>query len=277
MVIILRKVEFAQILSTTSNFPPHRPRNDYLSYRTPHTRKVFNVGNISLESKLVVELIGTFALTFIGAGSIMMGGDITTVALAHGVVLAIVVTATMNISGGHINPAVTISMMIVKKIDNETGAKYIVAQLLGASIAGFILCLLLDGTSIPVDGHGMGTPSPNSGLSMMGVIGVEAALTFLLLFAIWGTAVDPRAPAIGGWGIGMMVAVDIMMGGGLTGAAMNPARWMGTWIFTDMADMNHLLYYWGGPLIGAISCSLLYNHFIMAPEDNDAKLSDHDA
>ena len=97
------------------------------------------------------------------------------------------------------------------------------------------------------------------------------------VFAIWGTAVDPRAPALGGWGIGMMVAVDIMMGGGITGAAMNPARWMGTWLFTDMADMSHLLMYWAGPLIGALSCSLLYNNYIMAPEDDDAKLRDHDA
>ena len=76
---------------------------------------------VSMESRLICELIGTFALTFIGAGSIMMGGDLTTVALAHGVVLAVVVTATMNISGGHINPAVTIAMMIVKKIDNDAG------------------------------------------------------------------------------------------------------------------------------------------------------------
>ncbi|MBS71653.1 MAG: aquaporin [Thermoplasmata archaeon] len=230
----------------------------------------------SLESKLLSECIGTFALTFIGAGSIMMGGDLLTVALAHGVVLAIVVTATMNISGAHINPAVTISMMVVKKMDNSTGMKYIASQLVGACIAGLMLNLLLDGGTIVVV-DGMGTPAPNSELGMLGIIGVEAILTFLLLFAIWGTAVDPRAPAIGGWGIGMMVAVDIMMGGGLTGAAMNPARWMGTWVFTDMADMNHILYYWAGPLLGAISCSILYNNYIMAPEDDGAKLSDHDA
>ena len=230
----------------------------------------------SLESKLLSECIGTFALTFIGAGSIMMGGNLLTVALAHGVVLAIVVTATMNISGAHINPAVTISMMVVKKMDNSTGMKYIASQLVGACIAGLMLNLLLDGGTIVVV-DGMGTPAPNSELGMLGIIGVEAILTFLLLFAIWGTAVDPRAPAIGGWGIGMMVAVDIMMGGGLTGAAMNPARWMGTWVFTDMADMNHILYYWAGPLLGAISCSILYNNYIMAPEDDGAKLSDHDA
>ncbi len=240
---------------------------------------------VSIESRLICELIGTFALTFIGAGSIMMGGDITTVALAHGVVLAIVVTATMNISGGHINPAVTISMMVVKKIDNNTGLKYIGAQLLGASIAGFILSQLLNGTTIVLQdgttllaaGQGMGTPSPTGGIDLIGVVAIEAVLTFLLMFAIWGTAVDPRAPAIGGWGIGMMVAVDIMMGGGITGAAMNPARWMGTWLFTDMADMSHLLMYWAGPLIGALSCSLLYNNFIMAPEDDEATLRDHDA
>ena len=232
---------------------------------------------VSMESRLICELIGTFALTFIGAGSIMMGGDLTTVALAHGVVLAVVVTATMNISGGHINPAVTIAMMIVKKIDNDAGMKYIGAQILGASIAGLALFLLLNGRPIAIDNHGMGTPAPNSELGLLGVIGVEAVLTFLLMFAIWGTAVDPRAPAIGGWGIGMMVAVDIMMGGGLTGAAMNPARWVGTWLFTDMADMSHIVMYTVGPLLGAISCSLLYNNYIMAPEDGDAKLRDRDA
>jgi MIP family channel proteins len=232
---------------------------------------------VSMESRLICELIGTFALTFIGAGSIMMGSDLTTIALAHGVVLAVVVTATMNISGGHINPAVTIAMMIVKKIDNDAGMKYIGAQILGASLAGLILSQVLDGTTMVAAGHGMGTPAPNAGMDLMSVIALEAVLTFLLMFAIWGTAVDPRAPAIGGWGIGMMVAVDIMMGGGLTGAAMNPARWVGTWLFTDMADMSHLVMYTVGPLLGAISCSLLYNNYIMAPDDDDAKLRDHDA
>jgi MIP family channel proteins len=231
---------------------------------------------VSMESRLICELIGTFALTFIGAGSIMMGGDLTTVALAHGVVLAVVVTATMNISGGHINPAVTIAMMVVKKIDNDAGLKYIAAQLIGAIVAGFALSQLLDGTTMVAVG-GMGTPAPHAGIDLMGVIAIEAVLTFLLMFAIWGTAVDPRAPAIGGWGIGMMVAVDIMMGGGITGAAMNPARWVGTWLFTDMADMSHLVMYTVGPLLGALSCSLLYNNYIMSPEDDDAKLRDHDA
>ena len=231
---------------------------------------------VSMQSRLICELIGTFALTFIGAGSIMMGGDLTTVALAHGVVLAVVVTATMNISGGHINPAVTIAMMVVKKIDNDAGLKYIAAQLIGAIVAGFALSQLLDGTTMVAVG-GMGTPAPHAGIDLMGVIAIEAVLTFLLMFAIWGTAVDPRAPAIGGWGIGMMVAVDIMMGGGITGAAMNPARWVGTWLFTDMADMSHLVMYTVGPLLGALSCSLLYNNYIMSPEDGDAKLRDHDA
>jgi MIP family channel proteins len=199
------------------------------------------------------------------------------VALAHGIVLAIVVTATMNISGGHINPAVTVAMMVVKKISNEEGVKYIAAQLFGAALAGFILSQLLDGSVIVEAGHGMGTPAPVEGITLVGVILVEAILTFLLMFAIWGTAIDPRAPAIGGFGIGLMVAVDIMMGGGITGAAMNPARWMGTWLFTDMADMSHLVMYTVGPLIGAISCALLYQNCILAPGDEDAKLRDHDA
>ena len=230
----------------------------------------------SLNSKLLGEAIGTFALTFIGAGSIMMGGDLQTVALAHGVVLAIVVSATMNVSGGHINPAVTLSMMVCNKIDNETGVKYILSQLGGALVAGLMLVTLKEHSGI-VFVAGLGTPAPAPGLGNIGVVMVEVVLTFLLLFAIWGTAVDPRAPAIAGWGIGMMVAVDIMMGGGLTGAAMNPARHLGTAVFAGGEHLGNIWMYWLGPVIGAVLASLLYSNYIMSPEDEDAKLRDHDA
>ena len=241
--------------------------------------KVNDMSEASLESKLIAEGIGVFALTFIGAGSIIMGGDLMTVALAHGIVLSIVVTATMNVSGGHINPAVTISMMAVKKMDNETGMKYIVAQLVGGLIAGGALFILVGNSGFDFAGldAGLGTPAPGAGLGWGGVIMIEFFLTFLLLFAIWGTAVDPRAPAIGGWGIGMMVAVDIMMGGPLTGAAMNPARYLGTAAFAGDSFLADSWMYIIGTVAGALACSFLYHNMIMAPEDEDAKLEDHDA
>lgn len=232
-----------------------------------------------MQSKLWGEAIGTFALTFIGAGAIMTGGDLLTVALAHGVVLAIVVSATMNVSGGHINPAVTLSMMVCGKMDNDTGVKYIVSQCIGALVAGGALYMLHahSGMTWGSGAGELGTPAPAEGLSTAALILTEAALTFLLLFAIWGTAVDPRAPAIAGWGIGMMVAVDIMMGGGITGAAMNPARHLGTAFFAGGEHIKNIVYYVGGPVLGAVMASWLYDNFLMSPEDDDAKLSDHDA
>jgi len=99
------------------------------------------MGEVKMESKLVAEAIGTFALTFIGAGAIIVGSldggstPLLTVAMAHGIVLAVVVSATMSISGGHINPAVTLAFLTIKKIDSTTAAAYIVAQLVGAVLA----------------------------------------------------------------------------------------------------------------------------------------------
>ena len=97
---------------------------------------------------------------------------------------------------------------------------------------------------------------------------VEAALTFLLLFAVFGTAVDPRAPKIGGFGIGLTVGVDILLGGPITGAAMNPARTFGTGIVAFLSGnlptfwSQHVVY-WAGPVIGAVTAALIYDRFIM--------------
>jgi len=228
------------------------------------------MGEVKMESKLVAEAIGTFALTFIGAGSIIVGGldggsaDLLTVAMAHGIVLAVVVSATMSISGGHINPAVTLAFVAIKKIDGSTAGAYIAAQLVGAVIAGGLLFTIFGEANFG------GTPAPGSiggePLESTHVILVEVVLTFLLMFAIMGTAVDSRAPAgIAGWGIGMMVAVDILMGGPLTGAAMNPARHLGTALFDGL--VGDAWMYWLGPVAGAGLGALVYNQFILEDEE----------
>ena len=228
------------------------------------------MGEVKMESKLVAEAIGTFALTFIGAGSIIVGGldggsaDLLTVAMAHGIVLAVVVSATMSISGGHINPAVTLAFVAIKKIDGSTAGAYIAAQLVGAVIAGGLLFTIFGEANFG------GTPAPGSiggePLESTHVILVEVVLTFLLMFAIMGTAVDSRAPAgIAGWGIGMMVAVDILMGGPLTGAAMNPARHLGTALFDGL--VGDAWMYWLGPVAVAGLGALVYNQFILEDEE----------
>ena len=210
------------------------------------------------EAKLYAEAIATFALTFIGAGAIWVGGDdasLLQIAAAHGIILAVMVTATMNISGGHVNPAITIGMMATKRITPKLGGMYIAAQLGGALIAGGILYSLGAG--------GEGIPAPGDSVidvSTQQAILIEAVLTFLLMSAIMGTAVDGRAPAgIAGFGIGLTVFAAILMGGPLTDAALNPARWFGVWVFGDMANNIDLIIYTVGPILGALLGILLWD------------------
>ena len=215
------------------------------------------------EAKLYAEGIATFALTFIGAGAIWVsGGDLLTVAVAHGIILSVMVSATMNISGAHINPAITIGFMATKRIDSKLGAKYIAAQLAGALLAGGILYSIgAGGAGTPAPGH---FPGENGALvNTQQAILIEAILTFLIM----GTAVDERAPAgIAGFGIGLVVMADILMGGPLTGAAMNPARWAGVWVFGDMENNIDLIIYTVGPIMGALLGVLLWDKMTLGEE-----------
>ncbi len=223
----------------------------------------------------LVESIGTFALTFFGAGAILTNAlvgepGLVGIALAHGIVLSIAVSAAMNISGGHINPAVTIALLATGRIKPPMAFGYIVSQLLGATLAGLLLTGIF--VSLGPDGRTaieackLGTPNLSPMISpSMGVV-VEIALSFLLIFAVFGTAVDPRAPKIGGFGIGLAVTVDILMGGPLTGAAMNPARTFGTLVggagYTSALWSQHWVY-WVGPVAGGLLAGLLYDKAIM--------------
>lgn len=218
-------------------------------------------------SKCVAEGIATFGLTFIGAGTIWLHGDnIVAVAAAHGIILAVMVSATMNISGAHVNPAVTLALMSTKRITPKLGGYYILSQLIGAALAGGILCL--------VGAAGVGTPAPQEMdgnlFDTQTVILVEIVLTFLLMTVIMGTAVDNRAPAgIAGFGIGLAVMADILMGGGITGAAMNPARWMGTWVFSDMENKIDFVIYWLGPIIGAVLAATVWDKLLVDSDETD--------
>lgn len=234
----------------------------------------------------LAELIGTFAFCFIGAGAIctnvLTNGAVglAGIAIAHGLILSIVVTATMNISGGHINPAVTITMWVYKKIETDRMLFYVASQLIGGIIAGGLLTAIFGNTKAMTEGH-LGTP--HLGLDNLGVasrdnwysflalgIGVEIILSFLLLYAIFGTAVDPRAPRVGGFGIGLTVAACILMGGPLTGASMNPARTLGPGIWEagvmGFGVMRDHAVYWIGPILGGILAGGLYMSYILPEE-----------
>ncbi len=238
----------------------------------------------SLGGKLTGEFIGTFALTFIGAGAILTttwtGGQpgLVGIALAHGLALAIAVSATMNVSGGHINPAVTAAMMATGRIKPGPGLAYIVAQCAGATVGGILLAQIFGGLGAgagamtgqaAIEACKLGTPAYNAAVISPGMaLLVEVLLTFLLLFAVFGTAVDERAPKIGGFGIGLTVGMDILMGGPITGAAMNPARTIGTLIGGGSATSSlwsqHWVY-WAGPIGGALLAAMIYDAFILRP------------
>jgi MIP family channel proteins len=212
---------------------------------------------------LVAEAVGTFLFFFVGAGSIVLGDYLAAsggtgpgllgVALAHGLALAVLVSSLGAVSGGHFNPAVTLAVWIMGKITPARAALYVVAQLVGGLAAGLALKLVFADSW---QASNIGTPALGAGITPALGIGIEAVLTALLVLAVLGTAVDSRGPKIGGLAIGLAVAADILVGGPLTGAAMNPARWFGPAVAAGAyADWY---VWWIGPLIGAAAAALLY-------------------
>jgi MIP family channel proteins len=211
---------------------------------------------------LVAEAIGTFLFFFIAAGAALVAtGDpaaaLLIVALAHGVVLAVLVSSFGAVSGGHFNPAVTLGLWIAGQIDVVKGVAYMVAQLLGGAAAGFALAYFFADV-------GPAVPALGEGVDVIEGILLEAIMTTVLLFAVFGTAVDARGPKIGGLAIGLAVAADILFGGPLTGAAMNPARWFGPAVAAGAFD--NWFVWWIGPFLGAIVVAVLYRA-LFAPRE----------
>ena len=213
----------------------------------------------------LAEAIGTFALVFIGAGTILAdnasGGQVGLlgIALAHGLVLMAMVYATGHVSGGHINPAVTIGLLAGRQIKPKKALFYIFSQVCGALLAGFFLSIIFP--SAPGSLH-LGAPTLGSGVSVFAGIAIEAILTFFLVFTVFGVAVDKRAPAgVYGAAIGLVLVFDILAGGVLTGAAMNPARAFGPALASGFLENQAV--YWVGPVAGAILAAFVYSRFLL--------------
>ena len=224
----------------------------------------------SLLRRCTAEAVGTFALVFIGAGSIMSGFfpksdfGVFGVALAHGLILGTMITATMRISGGHLNPAVTLGLLVARRTNVRTAVAYIVTQVLAAILAAAILKELYPPAVLRATS--LGTPHLAASVSLTQGIVVEAIMAFLLVSAVFGTCVHPEAPRVGGFGIGLTLAADILMGGGLTGAAVNPARAFGPAVVAG--DMVAQMVYWIGPILGGVVAGLLWEH-VLLPKRNE--------
>jgi aquaporin TIP len=275
---------------------------------------------------LWAEFVGTFALIFVGMMAIatneiqkgaamaaalanskgqgmaaihtMMAtgnGDIGRVgiALAHGFAIAVMVSATMAASGGHLNPAVTFGMWVGKRITLKRMLGYWVVQLAGGVAGAFVANAVLPSDALTnATGHAAafyGLPSVSSlltpdegGMVLWGMpiyaVLIEAVLTFFLVYVVLGTAVDKRAHKIGGLMIGLTITLDILAGGPLTGAAMNPARWFGPAFLVSGQPMEpsglvgtaayaNWPVYIIGPLLGAAIAAFLYGR---EPEEEEA-------
>ena len=181
-----------------------------------------------LSQRFYSEFLGTFALVFVGSGAIMTAtsnnGTLLEIAIAHGLVLGVMVTAFMRIAG-HFNPAVTIGFLVTRRITPAMAGLHIAAQLVGAIIAAFALKALFPADVFSAT-HGGGQSIAN-GVSAMQGAALEAVGTFFLMTAVYGTAVDQRSPSIGGFGVGLTLAFVILVIGPLTGGAVNPARAFG--------------------------------------------------
>ena len=202
------------------------------------------------------ELVGTFTLVFVGVGAIMFASNsgLVGVALAHGLAIAVMVSAVGHISGGHFNPAVTLGFLVTRRIAPMLAAVYWVAQLAGA-VLGTLALRATFPSEAQLDN---GVPTLNAVSSWEGLL-LEAILTFFLVWVVFATAADPGGTfkSIAGLAIGLTITMDILVGGPLTGAAMNPARALGPELVQNVWD--DWWVYIAGPSLGAAVAALAYD------------------
>jgi MIP family channel proteins len=216
----------------------------------------------------LAEFIGTFFLCFAGIAAILSataavggGAGLVGVALAHGLALSIAVSVFGGVSGAHVNPAVTSAMLVTGRISAPKAGVYVLAQLAGATTAAAI-CKAVFPVAAVAEAN-LGIPLPAAWATPTTVFLLEAVMTFLLVTAVFGTAVDERGKAvkIGGFGIGLTVAFDILAGGPVTGASMNPARSFGPALIQGYWTWHP--FYWLAPIAGGVIAGLVYHHLIL--------------
>ena len=210
----------------------------------------------------VAEFVGAFTLIFIGGGAgIVTGQDIVAVALANGLAIGVMVTNLGHISGGHFNPAITFSFLATRKITLRLAVAYWIAQFAGAITAAAILRGLFTHAQFLGAVPHAATVGGGKGLV------IEIILTFFLVWSVYATAVDPRGAfkMIAGLAIGLTITIDVLMGGELTGAAMNPARAFGPELLGNFWGEGWIYYL--GPVIGGLIAGFGYDYlYLRRPE-----------
>ena len=220
------------------------------------------------------EFVGAFTLTFVGAGAALTftklfaaafaqgasdtasGLGLVGIALAHGLAIAVMVSALGHISGGHFNPAITLGFFVTRRIAGSLTLVYWLAQFAGATLAALLLRWFF--TKQVRNLGQLGTPTLGSGISHWQGFVIEIILTFFLVWVVFATAADPGGTfkSIAGLAIGLTITMDVLMGGPLTGAAMNPSR-----AFGPELVQHHWTNWWvwyAGPAAGALIAAVTY-------------------
>ena len=217
----------------------------------------------------LAEFIGTFTLVFIGAGAgalaIAGNGGILGVALAHGTALIVIIYAFGSISGAHVNPAVTFGIALAGRMSWVRAVFYWVAQFLGAVLAAYVLLWILEPGQL-AGGETKGAYTIPAAVdkdahAIARVLVVEAILTFFLVVAVFASGVQGRNGNMAGVAIGAVLTMDILAGGPLTGASMNPARTFGPAM--AVGDFRYLWMYLVGPMLGGAVGALVYDRVFL--------------
>ena len=217
-------------------------------------------------AKLLAELIGTFALIFIGAGAAAVVGSgaglpgVAAVAFAHGLTVMAFAFAYGTISGGHFNPSVTVAVLAAGAMRAGEAAGYVVSQLAGGILGALLLRIVLGGTGTslgtPDLAHNLGLGATTLTVTPWAGYVIEAVLGFFLSTVVLGAAVAGRAGNLAPLAIGVTLIFNIIVGGPLTGAAFNPARALGPMVATG--NFSDAWLYLSAPIVGAIIAAILH-------------------
>ncbi len=231
----------------------------------------------SLTQKLLAEFFGTFAVVFFAAGALCADqylrssgqGSITVLglALAYGLTVGIMVTAIGHVSGGHLNPAVTVGFWVSRRLSTMQTLLYWVAQLLGAIAAAYALVIILPDSSWRPEALGSINPTLAPDFTRLHGMLLEGVMTFFLVFVFFASSVDAKGAfnKVAGFAIGLAVTVDALCGLPFTGAAVNPARAFGPALVTRNHWTNHGVY-WVGPLLGGVLAGVIYDRIFLADQ-----------
>ena len=208
--------------------------------------------------RVVAEGVGTFLLVFLAVGSAVFGADrigAVGVALTFGLVLLALVYTLGPISGCHVNPAVTLGVLLTGGIDRRDAGGYVVAQLVGAVVAGGLLRLLVTVGGITDQTRVLGTNGWGATVNVFGAFVVEIMLTFLLVFVVLMVTRADAAPGFAGLPIGLVLTAVHLVGIPLTGTSVNPARSLGPALFTGGESLAQLWLFIVAPLLGAVGAA----------------------